>query len=213
MRLNRDCGIIGRLARFLILGIYWYMSCYFLMMDWTCPAYDTSLDAWTSESNYHMADTVRIPGGFSFSGPGACWANRVFQPLDTLVHELKSALGLKFVLVGQGTRILLFTIFGMAIILPFLFSLLVSCKKPASGHWFRLWTSLVLAIWYCSLIVLYHLIRKDSVPTLLGKPVAVIGTAAAIWAFVRAGRGTWLTIAVPLAAAIVSGTVWLVVSL
>jgi hypothetical protein len=214
MPFQQPSFVIRRLFWALFLGVFWYVSCFVLMMDWVRPGtYDPARHAWTDASSYYMVDTVRVPGDFTMYAAPVCWANRAFWPIDTTLSRTNVVAVLRGSLSLAALRVLEITPFGLVLAIPVLFSLIANYRDPGRRHRARLASSVLLAIWYVALIALYHLMRWRTVGVLLGKPVAVLGTVLVIAIMVRAGRGTWLSLAVPLAIAILSGTVWLILSL
>jgi hypothetical protein len=209
---HRVSDIVGRSSRLLYLAIFWYISCYILMMDWTCPAYDPTLGSWTSESNYYMTVSVRVRGPFSVYGPRTCWANWLFQPIDWIWHRTKIALDIKTFPALSAFHNFRLLLFGMTLLMPFWFSI-IYVRDESQKH-FNLWTLLYLApaVWYCVLIFLYHYMRLDNISSFWGKPIAVIGTVVAVLTIIRAVHGKWYFLVVPLTLAIISGTVWLILS-
>lgn len=89
-------SILRRLLRVLLLLSFWYVSCFFLMMDWRFPADDPDLGNPVGGSFYVFADTVQTPGDLTVFGRSSCWANWFFYPLDQSVRLVQEAVGLAY---------------------------------------------------------------------------------------------------------------------
>ncbi len=89
------CCFLKRLGCVILVSVYWYVAAYALMMDWHCPAYDPASQTWASESHYRMAHTEVVVIDFTTVVPEACWANRLFWPIDALLGWVKSTANIK----------------------------------------------------------------------------------------------------------------------
>ena len=197
-------------ARLVLVFAFWYLSCFFLMMDWRILAYDPTSYEWTGESCYYMAPMVRVRGDLTMFAGSACWANTFFWPLDWLLYSAKAAMGFR-VLRGDNRTICLLA-FGLNLLLPAL-SMIFRGEHAFRNRGLQIVVSLAAVGWYCGLIVLYHLGRHEIIYVFVGKSFAVIGTLAATAALYRLARTSGYQFVVPLAFATLSGTIWLLVSL
>jgi hypothetical protein len=211
MNFHQARTYVGHSFRFLSLLLFCYVSCFILMMSWLCPSYDP--DACVHrESSYLMIGDVRVPGGFTIYCPAACWANKVFLPIDWCLRGLKDLFGCPFGWTGKVALDIFWTVFGLTLFMPFWFSIFFMSRESRRTFKVRLFLSLVPAVWYVALIALYHFILLHHVPPLVGQPVAVIGTLGAIIAIMWAGRGRWCILIAPLLISILAGTTWIVFS-
>jgi len=212
MQFHQLQHLAARLLRILLLSLIWYVSCYFLMMDWRVLAYDGIRDECTGESGYYMAPMVRVRGDLTVYGIGATWANTFYRPLDLLFYGMKAAIG--FRVFSQGHWTIWLFIFGLNLLLPFFFSIFRGVKV-FHKRWIAVILSLIPTLWYGGLILLYHLIRVGDIieNIVLGKILAILGTLAALTAMYFLVRAGCYKVLAPLAVAIVSGTIWLIVSL
>jgi hypothetical protein len=197
-------------ARLVLVFIFWYLSCYFLMMDWRTLAYDPTFNEWTGESCYYMAPMVHVRGNITMIGGSACWANTFFRPLDWLLYRAKAALGVRVFVIDCWT--VWAFLFWTNLLLPFL-SVVRHGGSPLRHRGMHILLSLFAAGWYIGLWFLYHLIRNCEATRFVAKPMAVIGTLAALAAIYRLARARGYPFVVPLAFATLSGTIWLLVSL
>jgi hypothetical protein len=212
MRLQLLLNIVRPSSRILLLSFFCYVSCYFLMMDWRVMAYDPSRDAGIGESCYYMTRLVRVHGEFTVYAGSTCFANVLFWPLDYLLYGVKLALGFRIISHSLIDWTIWLSAFGLNLLLPFFFSISHSFKSLRNSYK-RIFLSLIPAIWYCGLIVLYHKIRQDNVNILLGKSIAVLGTIISMYVIFWLGHNRNFIVVAPIAIATLLGTVWLIVSL
>jgi len=210
VQLQRFRHLAARASRILILMFFWYVSCYFLMMDWRVLPYDPIRHEYTGESCYYLAPMVRASSQFTIITGSACWANSFFRPLDLSLYRAKAAMG--FRVFSQSLWPVLLLALGLNLLLPF-FSAILRSAQSLRNRGVQVFLSLVVVGWYCGLIVLYHLIRNGIVNIFLGKSLALTGTVVALAAIYWIARARSYKLVVPLAIATVLGTIWLIVSL
>lgn len=78
-------------------------------------------------------------------------------------------------------------------------------ETPRHQRYRALW-ALIPALWYCMLVILFHLIGPGAV----SKTVGFFGTCAAFVSLCWAAKGGWSVLCVPLGFALITGTLWLI---
>jgi hypothetical protein len=89
---RRSCELhrsIGRTIRLLFAVFFWYVSSYILMMDWREQVYNPAPSAWGNRSAYRMSRTASESPRPGWAA--RCWANWVFEPIDSLVNRAVDA--------------------------------------------------------------------------------------------------------------------------
>jgi hypothetical protein len=212
-------SILRRALRVLLLLSFWYLSSFFLMMDWSFPAFDPDLETSVGGSFYVFADNVRIPGDFTMYSPSACWANWFFYPLDQCFLFVQDAMGLAYFWeYGNTIRVL-----GLVLLVPNLLLPSLSIFFWDAQIQKRLWVRFLLAMrtvflalcaagWYLALVFLYDSFCEGTAYILLGKCFAAIGTILSLGALCWIGRGRSWPLVVPLAFATICGTIWIIMS-
>jgi len=195
---------LGAIAIF----IAWYVSCFFLMMDWRCEAYDPILDQFTHECSYYLIDGVRARGEMTFIAPRACWANSVFYPFDSLLGEAKRGMGVQLVPMNWLVDGIWYLAIALPLLSPFAASLWPFLRNPHARPSTRAFLWLVPALWYWQL---YHNPPLTFTYDWWCKSIAVMGTAVAILAVVWKRHMIEYILAVPLLGSLLCGTVWLLV--
>lgn len=210
MRRRHLQAAAARTSSILLLLPVWYISSYLLMMDWRVLAYDPILHEWTGESCYYFAPYVRVHGNLTMFAGSVCWANAVFRPLDWLLYSMKAALGVRLIATCCWTGWTL--LFFGNLFLPFL-SVVRRTSSALGGRVVQISFLFGVTLWYCGLWFLYHLSRNYPAFGFVGKPLAVIGSALSLVVLYRLARALGYRYFIPLVFAIVSGTIWLLVSL
>jgi hypothetical protein len=213
MPFERARHVASRSLRLVALLCFWYVSCFFLMMEWGCPAFDPDSGDRTNESYYRMVGRVRIDEQYTIMGAPTCWANRVFVPFDWYMRSAKDAMGCRTfpeVFPSRVVRVIHPLSFWLTLFMPFWYPLCFMSRESRRMLHVRPLLSLVPAVSYFALICVYHFIRLDYVPQLVGQSVTVFGTFGAMIAIIWAGRGRWCILVVPLLVAMLSGTCWIV---
>lgn len=213
MQLQRFRYAVTAFPRVLLLCSFWYMASFILMMDWRVRSYDPTCGT-CHESCYYMACMVTVHGDFTIVAASTCWSNTCFYPVEVLLLGVDDMLGVPFCTGGRAVGVLWLAAFAAVLCLPCL-SIIIYNAGSLSRVSVRLLLSFGVAGWYCGLILLYHVTRQEALDVVLAKSLALIGTSIALGAcYWMARRDSYTAIVtVPIVIAIVSGTVWLVVSL
>ena len=210
---NSGRRILGQSVRAILLLFFWYVSCFFLMMDCRFPATDPELGTDVGGSFYILAPSVRTAGDLTIYGPSSCWANWLFYPLDQSVRLVQNAMGLAYFVKYRGTvEILTLVVFVLNLLLPS-FSVLFRRDQSLKRNGIQVILALAAAGWYWGLIALFDAVDVGAVSVFLSKSLMVIGTILALSAlYWIASNRSWL-FAVPLAFATMCATIWIIMFL
>lgn len=194
---------------FLVL-FFWYLSSFFLMMDWYLLAFAPDRGTPVGGSAYILAPLAQLPGDLlSVYGASWCWANWLFWPLDRFFWVLNDAF---FPAYRHTTLPLTLVLFWVNLLLP-IFSVVWWHTESRKSTRIQLLVALGAAGWYLGLIRLYSLMCHRDTNLFLGKSFVLIGTIVVLGALYWLGRNrSWLFV-VPLAFATICATVWTLVSL
>jgi hypothetical protein len=211
MDLNRKQRFAARPLRVLLLMLLWYLSCFFLMMEWRVSCYDPNREAFEGSAHY-LSPTVQVPSQFTMVARSSTWANLMFQPIDALLQRVKDAAGFQKYAGSRVVSAVWLFAFGANLLVPFFAVVLRRGQSPKVRGGLAL-LALLAAGWYCGQILLYHAIRMDYMGVLLGKTLDVSGTVVAIAALCWIGHARGYQFVAPLAFATLFNAIWLLTSL
>jgi hypothetical protein len=211
MDLNRTRRFAARPLRVSLLVLLWYLSCFFLMMEWRVSSFGPYREAYHG-SCYYMAPLTQIPGAFTMITGSSTWANLMFQPIDALLQRVKDATSFQEYRGNRAVWAVWLFAFGPNLLVPF-FAVVLWRGHSLKERGGLAFLALLAAGWYCGQMFLYHAIRMDHVNILLGKTLAVGGTVVAITSLCWIGHARGYKFVVPLAFATVFGAIWLLASL
>ena len=205
--------VIRRLWDIFALGLFLYVSCFLLMMDWRFPAYDPSVGTFTYECHfsYSIALPSAVPTRYGIALPQErVGRTQSSAPIDYLVRWARLVTRAQGPLTKTSLSAVYIVLFSCTLLVPLFFSLLVSADASGRRQWWQGLLSFFVAAWYYAPLHMYYLMHVGTVTVVLGKVIPVLVGVFLIIVVVRAGRGSWLLLTLPQGVAIVSGTVWLV---